>query len=184
MARTYAQIKLAIWQDNDFRALSPDAQHLYFVLLTNPTLNQAGVADWRPSRIAALASGWTVKRVRAAADELVSANYISIDEETEEVCIRTFVRHDGVLRNPKTARGMLTSLRQVYSTRIRDVIVRECERMSADCSDAVLTILDDLPDTQSDTQSNTQSHYQPDHLPEWVSDDLPDWVPDSPTTNN
>ena len=36
--RNYAQLNIAIWNDDDFRALTPQAQHLYFLLLSHPTL--------------------------------------------------------------------------------------------------------------------------------------------------
>ena len=47
--RDYAQVRLSIWNDDDFRELSPAAQWLYFLLLTHPTLTSAGVGDWRPA---------------------------------------------------------------------------------------------------------------------------------------
>jgi len=45
MAREFAKIKASIWQDDDFRALPVEAQHLYFVVLTDPDLSYCGVAD-------------------------------------------------------------------------------------------------------------------------------------------
>ena len=46
MAREYARVKLTIWTDPDFHSLTGDAQRLYFVLLTNGSLNLCGVTDW------------------------------------------------------------------------------------------------------------------------------------------
>ena len=44
MAREYSRVKVTIWADADFRSLTPRAQHLYFMLLTNPSLSMAGTA--------------------------------------------------------------------------------------------------------------------------------------------
>ena len=67
MARDRANIRTDIWNDDDFRQLSASAQLLYLQLLTSATLTYAGVADWRPKRIAALACGRNAKDVEAAA---------------------------------------------------------------------------------------------------------------------
>jgi len=39
MAKNYAQIRPDIWLDDDWRSLTASAQHLFFVMLTNPQLS-------------------------------------------------------------------------------------------------------------------------------------------------
>jgi hypothetical protein len=129
MARNYAQVQVAIWADGDFRALSRDAQHLYFTLVTAPTLNACGVADWRPARLAALAAGWRKDDVRSAADELRRALYVFPDDDTEEVLIRSFIRNDGILQNPKMAIAMIKTWTGLASATLRGVIVFEVQRL-------------------------------------------------------
>ncbi|WP_328439172.1 hypothetical protein [Nocardia puris] len=129
MAREYAQIRLAIWNDDDFRALSPAAQHLYFMLLTSPTMTYCGVADWRPGRTVANAGAWTVSQLRAAAEELASGLYVVIDESTEEVLVRSYIRHDGLMKNPKTAVSMTIAFAGTASPVLRGVIVHELHRL-------------------------------------------------------
>ena len=70
MANDYARVVRSIWADDDFRALSHDAQWLYFHLLTSPALTYCGVTDWRPKRIAALTADLTESGVEAASVEL------------------------------------------------------------------------------------------------------------------
>ena len=132
MAREYAPIRLNIWSDEDFRALSPRAQHLYFVVLTSPTLSHCGVADWRPKRIAAMAAGWMPAHVETAAAELANARYFVIDEDTEEVLVRSFIRHDGLMKQPNMAVAMCTAHMAVASPVIRATIVAEVRRLSVD----------------------------------------------------
>ena len=193
MARNYAQIKVSIWSDDDFRAMSPQAQHLYFVILTSATTNVAGVADWRPKRIASLAGGWTEREVRRAAQELADANYIVIDDDTEEVAVRTFIRHDGILRSFKSAKGMATCWHRIYSTKIKATIAHECrkvasgESVSAVVMETVAPLLDYPCDAPSDTPSHAPSDGSsvrrdaPSDAPTEPPSDAPTH---SPTTNN
>ncbi len=129
MARDHARIWLSIWSDDDFRALPPEAQHLYFVLVTSPSLNYAGVADWRPGRIAANAAGWTAAAVRSAGDCLVRGLYIVVDDDSEEVLLRSFIKHDGLLKNPNIAVSMSLAFGGVASPTLRGVIVHELKRL-------------------------------------------------------
>ncbi len=129
MARDHARIWLSIWSDDDFRALPPDAQHLYFVLVTSPSLSYAGVADWRPGRIAANAAGWTAGAVRSAAEPLVRGLYVVIDEDSEEVLLRSFIRNDGLMKNPNVAVSMALAFADTASPTLRGVIVHELKRL-------------------------------------------------------
>lgn len=129
MPREHARVWLRIWSDDDFCALSKDAQHLYFVLLTSPSLNYAGVADWRPGRIAANARDWTAEEVREAGAELARALYIVIDEQSEEALLRSFIRNDDILKNPNVAVSMAISFGGVASRVLRGVIVHELRRL-------------------------------------------------------
>jgi hypothetical protein len=131
MARDYARVKLSIWADDDFRMLSREAQHLYFVLLTSPKLDYCGVTDWRAGRIAALSNNWIVEQVEEAAAELSRGLYLVIDEETEEVLIRSFVRNDGLMDQPNMAVSMMKAQAAVASTALRQIVLHELKRLKA-----------------------------------------------------
>lgn len=134
MAREYAQIKLAIWADDDWRDLSPGARYLYLTLLTSPTLTHCGTADWRPARIAAL-NGMSVADIERAGGEMVASLHLLIDEDSEEVLIRSFVRNDGLMKQPKMATAMATAHAGVASQALRGVIVHELNRLREDRPD-------------------------------------------------
>lgn len=134
MAREFAQIKLAIWADDDWRDLSPLARYLYLTILTSPTLSHCGVADWRPSRIASL-NGMTASDIESFGAELIDSLYVVIDEESEEVLIRSFVRNDGLMKQPKMAVAMASAHASVASKGIRGVVVHELKRLRQDFPD-------------------------------------------------
>lgn len=129
MAREFARIKLGIWDDDEFRSLPPHAQHLYFMLLTSPSLTYCGTVDWRPARLSGMASNWTKTDVEAAAYILAERRYIVIDEATEEALVRSFIRHDGLMTKPRMAVSMINAHRAVASLSIRGVIVHEVKRL-------------------------------------------------------
>ncbi|WP_333810774.1 hypothetical protein [Timonella senegalensis] len=130
MAREYAKVKAGIWQDDDFRALPIHAQHLYFVILTDPELSYCGVTDWRPKRILPRAAGWDMETLEAAAAILVDRRLLVVDVDTEEVLVKSFLRHDGVMMHNKLCVSAMNSYAAVASNLLRGVIVHELQRLS------------------------------------------------------
>lgn len=131
MAREYAQIKLSVWADDDWREVPAAARYLYLSLLTSPTLTHCGVADWRPARLGPVI-GMTTDEVEEAGADLVDLLYVLIDAESEEVVIRSFLRNDGLMKQPKMAVAMASAHAAVASTIIRGVIVHELQRLRED----------------------------------------------------
>lgn len=130
MAREHANIRLDMWGDADWRALSRDAQWLYELLLTHPDTNRAGVGDWRPGRLSRMAAATTTADVRAAAQELEQRFFVVIDEDTEEILVRSYVKYDGVLRQPNMSVTMANDWTGVASARLRGVIAFEVQKLS------------------------------------------------------
>lgn len=127
--RDRANIRTDIWADGDWRELRDVDQHLYLLILTHATLNYAGVADWRPGRLAALFSNGSVDVVRERARCLEVKGYILVDDETEEVLIRSFVKHDGLMKQPKLAVAMANAFAAIASTSIRQVVAFEIQKL-------------------------------------------------------
>lgn len=133
MAREHARLWLDINSDDDFAALSFDAQSFYTrIVLTEATLNYCGVADWRPRRLTVRARDLTLARILAAAAELEAGNYLLFDLDTEEVLARSFIRRDELLRNPKMAATVLKAYAAVASPVLRAAIVTEVKRVHAE----------------------------------------------------
>lgn len=135
MARDFGQVKLSIWNDDDFLDLTPGAQHLYIVLLSSPGLSWVGVNDWHPGRLASRAKGWTKQEVIAAAGELVRSRFIVIDPDTDEVLVRSFVRNDGFMKQPNLATSMARAFSVVGSRLLQGVIVHELQRLKREQPD-------------------------------------------------
>lgn len=130
--RKYQQLRTDIATDIDFRSLGGNAQLLYHLLLTDPSLSYCGVLDWRPRRIAARVSDWDVDTVKTAARELEAARYIVIDEDTEETLIRSYLRNAGVLDSKNLGTACARAYHAVSSTIILGVLTDELYRLRED----------------------------------------------------
>ena len=128
MARQYAQIQVAIWSDEDFKALDPDLQHAFFVLISQPRMNLCGVIDYIQSRIAGCVKKWTVDDVESLVKGLESEKYVVVDRDTQELLVRTFIRNDGLLKMPNVAQGMASDYGEVMSDRLRKSIDAELKK--------------------------------------------------------
>ncbi|MCX8455335.1 hypothetical protein [Paenarthrobacter ureafaciens] len=107
-------------------------QHLYWLLSTHPDLNYVGVVDWRTARLAAMAVDATRAGIQATAESLQAKRFVFIDEETEEILIRSFMRHDGLLKQPKLSISMVNAYGSVASKRIREVVTFELQRLHSE----------------------------------------------------
>ena len=129
MARDHARIRLDIWADDDFGSLTSSAQWLYLHLLSSPTLSFAGVADWRPARIAGRTAELTAADVEFFATELERDHYVLIDRRTEEALIRSWVKHDGLMKSPNMAKALVKAYGATASQTLRAVIVGQLHRL-------------------------------------------------------
>lgn len=129
MARDHARVRADIWADEDWRDLPSLAQWLYLHLMSSPSLNFCGVTDWRPPRIAALAVELKADDVEYAAAWLEAYEFIVVDRETEEVLIRSWIKHDGLLQQPNMVKAMVKAHAAIGSGILRAVIVDQLERL-------------------------------------------------------
>ncbi|MEV8610212.1 hypothetical protein AB0383_20185 [Amycolatopsis sp. NPDC051373] len=137
MAREHARIMLAIWSDEHFCERSKGAQWMYFVLLSQRGLNHAGVLPMTLSRWSRCARNTTVDDVKAYLRELSDNDYLVIDAETEEVLIRSFIRNDGVSKQPNVLKAAFRHAGEVQSRKIREVLADELRKVGLDVANRV-----------------------------------------------
>lgn len=129
MARSYANIATAIWRDDDFRALSVAAQHAYFLLTSQPDISAAGILSLNLTRWAARTKDVTRASLRAALEELEVHRFVAVDDETEELLVRSFVRWDNGYSNPKRRPVIRDAAGEIESPRLRRVLAEEFQRL-------------------------------------------------------
>lgn len=124
MARTHARILTRIWDsDSDFWHRPLEEQWTFFTLLSQKDVSTCGVLAHNPKRIARLAPGLSVARVKKAVANLETAGYVVVDHDTDELCFRTFLRNDGVLQSPNILKGAARSFDRIYSPTIRRAVI-------------------------------------------------------------
>lgn len=130
--RKYAQLLKSIWNDTDWRALSRDAQWLYELLISQSSMNYAGVLDLTIRRWSNLARDTTPADVRNALEELHMAYFVVVDWDTEEVLVRSLIRNDGLWKQARMLMIALNSAAEVQSPRLRFVLAEELRRLPID----------------------------------------------------
>ncbi|MFD8949412.1 hypothetical protein ACFV0B_11215 [Streptomyces xanthophaeus] len=129
MARGHGRILTSIWEDADFLALEEREQRLYLFLISQPNLNHAGLLDLTLRRWARKARGLTSAELEKLLQTLEAARFIVMDEDTEELLIRSFIRNDGVWRMPKVMGAAVSGALEISSKRLQQALLTEMDRM-------------------------------------------------------
>lgn len=132
MARGHGRILTSIWEDADFLTLDEREQRLYLFLISQPNLNHAGLLDLTLRRWARKAAGLTVADLEDRLAALAKARFIVVDDNTEELLIRSFVRNDGVWRMPKVMGAMVSGALEISSPLLRRALLDEMDRVPLD----------------------------------------------------
>ena len=132
MARAFGRILSSIWDDQDFLDLDAEAQRLYMFLVSQPNLNHAGLLPLTVRRWAAKAKRLTAKQLRQSLADLDAAGFLVVDEDTEEVLVRSFVRRDEVYKQPRVMGAAVSGALEISSRRLRRALLAEMYRLPLD----------------------------------------------------
>lgn len=122
MARAYAPVRVSVWNDDDFIALTDTAQRVYFLINSQRDINYAGIVPYMPSRWAKLAKNTSAAKIRNAIAELAAARFVLLDQHTEELWVRSFIKHNGVLSSPNLVKAMKSAYENTASLAIKQGI--------------------------------------------------------------
>ena len=127
MARSHGKILATVWRDPDWVKLSAHSQRLYLLLLSQPKLTLCGTLDLAVTKWARFADDTTPDTIECSLKELVLSDFVVVDLVTEEVAIRTFVRHDlnAGRMNKNLAIGFWRAWDGIESETLRDLIVSQ-----------------------------------------------------------
>lgn len=131
MARSEARVTVDIWDDPDFRALTCSQQRAYLFLVSQRDLCHTGVIALRERRWARTAADLNSAVVIADLKALEAARFVVVDENTEEVLVRSLLRRDKVYRQPNVLRTAAGQVAQIESQAIRAVLLAELRRIAA-----------------------------------------------------
>jgi hypothetical protein len=129
VARDHARIGTSIWREDSIRNLTRLQQQAYLLVLSQDDLSRCGVLAYRPRRWAQTSSDGTEKALRRDFAGLVQSRHVVIDEETEELFARTYVRHDRILAQPLVVAALVNDFPMIASPTIRLAFLREMRRL-------------------------------------------------------
>lgn len=132
MAREYGVIWISIWRDEGFRRLDSRTQWLYFALISQWDMSPCGVQPYQPNRWAQLAPDMTPKQIQKAVVDLEKVRMIVIDRATDELLIRSYVRHDRSMRVPNSAKAIVRWAARIESDDLRKALLVELLRLRED----------------------------------------------------
>jgi hypothetical protein len=122
-------MKTSLWNDRDWRELPLEAQWAYEMLCQQQALSYVGIIDFRPGRWAVFAQGATTRRVNDAVKALEKARWVIVDRSTEELLVRSYVRHDGVMDRFNMGKAVGRAWDKVTSLPLRDAVLSELARL-------------------------------------------------------
>lgn len=132
MAGSYAKIFNKIWADPDFRSLTRGQQWLFFALISQPELNFAGVVTTTDRRLTGCADGFTLEELHDDLAVLEERRYVVVDQEHDEILVRSYIRHDGAWRTPNVLTSILRDVSMVRSQAIRSTLAEELSRLEVE----------------------------------------------------
>ena len=81
-------------------------------------------------RWAALSANGSPSRTRKALAELVAKRYVVVDDTTEELILRTYVKHAGGLKIPNVVIGLTRDYAKIASAELRRVVLEQVDERS------------------------------------------------------
>jgi len=121
----FRRIQPAIWGDQHFRALSRDAQLLYFFLWTHPNMTSVGAMRGTLQGLAA-ELGWEPKAFREAFREGLREGFFEFDEEASYVGLPTFLV-DNYPQSPNVVKAWVSSFDYIPECELKNLLYQRVE---------------------------------------------------------
>lgn len=117
--RKASLVQTAIWE-TDFTTLSGQAKLVYLMLITQPTIMTTGMLAMSERRWRRYAGD----DLEASLDELSLRRFVWVDDDQEELVVRSWVKHN-VVGNSKMVKAARDQFRAITSARLRGLLVAE-----------------------------------------------------------
>ena len=125
----HIKLKASIWVDEDFTTLPAAAQRLYILIISQSGMTLCGVLQPAFKRWATFAPDTRAEDIEKDALALEETGFIAIDDETDELLVRSFVRHGLALDSPNSIVGMSKSFVTIHSKGLRKLVIEELRKV-------------------------------------------------------
>lgn len=142
MANTAALIRESIWRNREFRALPRSAQCTYLQLCSQKDLDCAGLLTLNIGLLSKGCNEVDVDAIRSDLKTLEEERFVFVDEETDELFIRAYMRTAEVVKSPNIFKSALKSAGLVESPKLRAEVAAELRRLHRADADKLADRLD------------------------------------------
>jgi hypothetical protein len=171
MARSHGVLKTEVWEPgSELRRRTLHAQWAYVMLISQPQINNCGIVPYVPEKWVRYAANLNPDTLHQAIDELQQHRFVIVDQDTGELLIRTFIKHDRIWRQPNLIKSARKQWHEIESDQLREILV------------TLHPWLDDDRPTRSVTvwEEQRPSEPLPEPLPEPLFEGLPEPLPGEP----
>lgn len=128
--RSTVNFKAEIWENPEWLELDSLAQWLYIAITTSPSISQVGVHEYRPGRLAALATDTNADDISLAATELAQAGWVTLDADTDEIAITGYLTRNIWFKTPATGVSATNATKRIISREIRNTVLQELRHLA------------------------------------------------------
>lgn len=154
MANAAGMLKESIWRDKEFRALPRTAQATYAQLISQKELDRAGMQPLQVSKWVKGCHEIDTDALETDLATLEAHRFIFVDEDTDELFIRSYMRHADIVRYPNILKNALRCAGMVASEKLRRELAVELRRLRKADATRVADQIDPDPPNPSETPSN------------------------------
>ena len=130
----YVRVMRSIWTDPDWLALPSRSKMIYLQLISQANISKAGVLPTVPKRWASMYPDLDVDDVLSAIGDLESAGFVLVDDDTEELLVRTYMRYDEMYAQPNGRKAISAALDEIVSGTLRETVVEELAELTGEGS--------------------------------------------------
>jgi len=125
LKRTYRTIEVSMWQDPEFRALSPDAKYLFQYLITCPNSHLCGLF-YCPLPLIAHETGLVPDAISDALVELAGLNWVKTDPDCGVVWVMKMLSHQAQY-SPSIAKHISSHIARIQSEHLKEEFLSKYE---------------------------------------------------------
>ncbi|BDD81446.1 hypothetical protein TPB0596_12090 [Tsukamurella pulmonis] len=179
MTNTQGNVQESIWRDRQFRGLTRSAQCTYIQLLCQKELDRAGILPYQPTKWAKGCDAMSLGELESDIVELQHARFVYLDDETDELLVRTYLRKESA-KHPNHLKAGFRAAKAVASRMLRAVLVAELKLIGTADAKAVAGEIDPGEDHDPDA-TPMPSGSQPDGIDMASRSDMPSRCHPDPT---
>lgn len=124
-----ANIGTGLWFETSIRGLTRRQQQAYFLAYTQPDVSRCGVVPYRLRSWTGLAIDGIETELHQDYQYLHTSRHVVLDVIDEQLLIRTYVKHDGLLNQPLVVASMIRDYHRITSPMIRVAFLAEIRRL-------------------------------------------------------